>query len=174
MKNILAENMRRFGTKNLNEAPEFKPFTSIDDISVNVRVSGRDDSLVTKSSRNGNTFEIDTVYGEYEPDDELEVIIFPGGEVEENPIEIKQASLVGKGGKETGKGIEGMNSGMWTIDNYNGMGYITLPIFFLKDYDLINPRDEGGSNSIELKVMIDKLPDAISIIIDLGNSTFNG
>jgi hypothetical protein len=38
MKNILRENMRRFGTKNLNEGPEseFTPFVAVEDITVKV------------------------------------------------------------------------------------------------------------------------------------------
>jgi len=87
MKNLLAENMRRFGTKNLNEAPEseYNPFVAMDDIMVNVMAT-RSETVSTSISEysddsesltvSGNLVVAKTVPGEYNIDtDSLEVII---------------------------------------------------------------------------------------------------
>jgi len=83
MKNVLRENMRRFGTKNLNEAPEseYNPLVAMDDIVVDVMTTrnGRNFESIKIGQRvfdNGTAIIVDTEPGVYNIDrDSIKFII---------------------------------------------------------------------------------------------------
>ena len=81
MKNILRENMRRFGTKNLNEAPEFEPFIAMDDIVIDVmatRSSGTSTSIIKFSNEYEGNIGVHTIPGEYNVDNDIIKVIISG------------------------------------------------------------------------------------------------
>ena len=167
MKNILRENMRRFGTKNLNEAPEseYNPFVAMDDIMVNVMAT-RSETMSTSISEypdeeesltvSGNLVVAKTVPGEYYVDtDSLEVIISG-----RNQQTFACTGAVIRGKKSNG-----------TVD-WNNVGRSCEIKLILKDIIDDYVVRLGNKSKVRLIIKSNAEKDPFYLDIDLGNSRF--
>jgi len=165
MKNILRENMIRFGTKNLNEAPEseYNPFVAMDDIMVNVMATRDVRGTSTSISYDfnpvvaGNQVLITTKPGEYDVDNDIIEVIIGG----------KEGSMF----KCTGAVIQGKKSnGTVEWDNFNRKCEIKLILKdIIDDYVVTSP---SGKSKIQLIIRSNAEQDPFYLDIDLGKSRF--
>jgi hypothetical protein len=172
MKNILRENMRRFGTKNLNEGPEseFTPFVAVEDITVKVTTKYPiKRSINTEQEVHGEKLKrilVKTTPGDYNVDkDVIEVMILG----DDNGF---TASAVvfdyGSPQKLVPKDATPGDIGWRNLSTSGGNAcLITLP---LKDIPLIKHK-YFSVISLGVRGNTEKKP--IGIGIDLGNSDLN-
>ncbi len=170
MKNILRENMRRFGTKNLNEAPEseFEPFIAMDDIVVDVmatRSSGTLTSIIRYSREYEGKIDVSTIPGEYNVDNDIIKVIISGKD---------QQTFVCKGATISGPSGTGSTSslkGKW--NNIDGKCEIELAVKDLMDdhmivHDYLEPKEY--SFLLYINGNTEKGP--FKLHINLGKSSF--
>ena len=164
MKNILRENMRRFGTKNLNEAPEseYNPFVAMDDIVVNVMAT-RSGTMSTSISSDGdpgvagNQVLARTTPGEYNVDNDIIKVIISG---KDQQI-FKCSGAVIQGKKSNG-----------TVDwnNINRGCEIKLILKDIIDDYIV--RLPGEKSKIQLIIKSNAEEDPFYLDINLGKSRF--
>ena len=167
MKNILRENMRRFKTKNLNEAPEseYNPFIAMDDIMVNVmatRSETRSSSISEYPDEeesltvSGNLVIAKTVPGKYNVDnDSLEVIISAR---DQQTFECSGAVIRGK-----------KSNGTVDWNNTDRSCEIKLILKDILDDYVVRV---GNKSKIRLIIKSNAEKDPFYLDIDLGNSRF--
>jgi len=170
MKNTLRENMRRFGTKNLNEASEsqqFNPFVTMEDIVVDVMVTGKTSpktSIVTNSEvHNNRSIDIETTPGTYDINNDIFTVTISGKE--NTGFECAYYQLMGpdvspKKPNNTGQGCEiklSLNDMDGAIRKYSDGSYFFNLQIFTPDFD---KKDMDGDYK------------QISVDINLGKSRF--
>ena len=163
MKNILAENMRRFGTKNLNEAPEseYNPFIAMDDLMINVmatRSGTMSTSIVTGDPGvAGGQVLVSTKLGEYNIDDDIITVIISGKD--QQVFECSRAVIRGK-----------KSNGSVDWNNVDRGCEIKLILKDIIDDYILRSQDE--KSKIQLTIRSNAEEDPFYLDIDLGKSRF--
>lgn len=182
LKSLLTENMRRFGTKNLNEAPEseFEPFIAMDDIVIDVmatRSSGTSTSIIKYSNEYEGDIDVSTIPGEYNVDNDIIKVIISGKD---------QQTFVCTGAFISGPSGTGSTSslkGKW--NNIDGKCEIDLAVQDLMDdhmivHDYLEPKQYSFllyiNGNARYRGNLEKDPntenDQFKLHIRLGDSSF--
>jgi hypothetical protein len=179
MKNILRENMRRFGTKNLNEAPEseYNPLVAMDDIVVDVMVRGDvgnfESIKIGQRLDNNTTIVVDTEPGVYNIDSDAIKFIISGKNGQ--AFNCSEAKIEGSG--ESGFSLR-------MKDEPEDPNKCELAFFWLSTL-INNPDNEprkyifGPSSDSSYEIVFTNIKsnaevDPFDLVINLGRSRFEG